>query len=169
VIVGTRAGWLGAAIVLLFGAGCRAPAQARRPAIALTGGRANLDANDDEVTVFQAEGRWRPLTPLEVVPACGLFLGTDGAWQAYGELRRDFWFAERWAITPYGGYGYWEDGDDLVLDYRFEYRAGVELSRLLSDRLRLSIAYLHLSNGGQGSTNPGSQIALVGLTWYLGG
>ena len=150
-------------------AGCRAPEQARRPAIALTGGAANLDANDSEVAVFQAEGRWRPLSALEIVPAGGLFFGTDGAWQAYGELRRDFWFAERWALTPYGGYGYWEDGDDLVLDYRFEYRAGVELSRLLSDRLRVSIAYLHLSNGGQGSTNPGSQVVLAGLTWYLGG
>lgn len=158
----------GAAAILLLGA-CRAPENARRPSLALSGGVANLSANDPSVTVFQLEGRTRPLTTLEIVPAVGFFWAADGAWQAYGDLRRDFWFAERWAITPYGGYGYWEDGDDLVLDYRFEYRGGIELSCLLTDRARLSLAFLHLSNGGQGSTNPGSQVGLLGLTWYLGG
>lgn len=112
---------------------------------------------------FRSFSRWR------LVPAIGYAIAFSGANFLYGDLRRDFWLGDCWAVSPSFGIGSFEDGGRIELGQRLEFRSGLELVYRFRGRYRIGAAIVHLSNGGLSERNPGTEALLLGLSAPVGG
>ena len=110
---------------------------------------------------FGLEYRWRPLGPWAIAPGTGAVIAENGANFVFGDLHRDFSLGRDWWLTPSFGAGLFHDGHGLHLGDELEFQSGLELTRTFRNGLRLGIAGYHLSNGGLGHTNPGTEVAVL--------
>lgn len=74
----------------------------------------------------------------------------------------DIYFGRRFVVTPSFAPHYYNGGNDqLDLDYALEFRSQLEFAYRFDDRSRLGLAVSHYSNAGLGTTNPGTESALL--------
>ena len=72
-------------------------------------------------------------------------------------------------LTVSSGPGYYQHRGDLKnLGNRIEFYSRIELSRVLSRGRRLGLSIGHISNGGLGSSNPGSETICLTFTTPFG-
>jgi lipid A 3-O-deacylase len=107
---------------------------------------------------FHSYGKWR------VVPAVGVVLNNDAAYFIYSELRREFWPGGRWLLSPSFGVGLYDKGRVFDLGHTVEFRSGIELGYRVANSWRVGLAFFHLSNGGIGDRNPGTEALVLSVS-----
>lgn len=112
--------------------------------------------------------RFRPLGKWSLLPAVGATVHDNGAYFVYSELRREFWLGRSWLLVPSFGVGLFEDGKMLDLGHTVEFRSGLEVGRRLENGWRVGAALFHLSNGGIGDRNPGTEALVFSISIPLG-
>lgn len=162
-ITGMAAAWLA-----LLGACApqRAPDGWR---LGLEGGLANFVFDGQETVVARGvELQCGERTRAHLTPVVGLWGADDGAFLAWGGVRRTFWLHERLALTPEAGAGYFDDGEELELSYPLEFRLALEAAVRLPGDWRLGAAFVHLSNANLGPPNLGTEMVVLTLSLPLG-
>jgi hypothetical protein len=102
----------------------------------------------------------------ELVPVLGISATEDGAFWAYGGLRRSFRLGRGWRLTPGFAVSLYEEGSTgKDLGGPLEFRTSVELSHRFARGSSLGLAVYHLSNASIYDDNPGSNSLIV--TWAL--
>jgi hypothetical protein len=130
---------------------------AQRPATSfLVGVGASHLRRFDRSTTVRVEYRHHDLLPWRVQPFVGVDAGEDRSVYAFVGLLRALPVGARLRVTPSIGAGYFTEGE-FVLGFPLEFRSGVELSARLTRALAFGVAVHHVSNGGLGRLNPGSE------------
>ena len=113
-----------------------------------------------------------------IKPFVGVMGTTDEAYYGYGGFYIDFALAELFPETPVvnrivvngnAAVGYYEEGDGKDLGNSLEFRTGAEIAYQFENRMRLGVAFYHISNAGSGSVNPGTEILSAFFALPLGG
>jgi hypothetical protein len=119
------------------------------------------------------EARWAPrfrdrlpecLTLRPILGAAGT---GDGAAWIYAGLAAEWRVAARWVLAPGLGVALRAEGDGKPLGGPVAFRSSIEAARRLGDRLRLGLAFYHLSNASLYKENPGSNSLVVRLAVSL--
>ncbi len=101
-----------------------------------------------------------------VKPWFGAEITTEGSIWAGGGLLYDWNFADDWHATPSVGAGLYHHGSgDTDLDNTIQFRSQLEISYEFDNDLRVGGYISHLSNGGLGDSNPGTEV--IGLSWSV--
>ena len=108
--------------------------------------------------------RFRPVGMWSLLPAVGATVHDNGAYFVYSELRREFRLGGSWLLVPSFGVGFFEDGKKLDLGHTVEFRSGLEVGHRLENGWRVGVALLHLSNGGIGDRNPGTEAIVFSIS-----
>lgn len=108
--------------------------------------------------------RFRPVGKWSLLPAVGATVHDNGAYFVYSELRREFWLGGSWLLVPSFGLGFFEDGKKLDLGHTVEFRSGLEVGHRLENGWRVGVALFHLSNGGIGDRNPGTEALVFSIS-----
>lgn len=108
--------------------------------------------------------RFRPVSKWSLLPAVGATVHDNGAYFVYSEIRREFWMGGTWLLVPSFGVGLFEEGTNLDLGHTVEFRSGLEVGRLLENGWRVGVALFHLSNGGIGDRNPGTEALVFSIS-----
>lgn len=130
-----------------------------RPSVVLGLGASHLRALDRSTT-WRVEYRHRDVLPWRIQPFAGADLGEDRSRYLYLGVLRVLSLGARLRLTPSLGIGHFADGT-FTLGYPLEFRSGVELGLRLGWPLEIGAAVHHLSNGGLGRLNPGSEQLVV--------
>jgi len=155
------------AVAALVCAGCAAPPAPSRPLMSAHVGE--VDVFDDEpLTSFGLEYRFRAENPLHIVPAVGGTIVRDDANFFYADLRCELWLDEHWSISPRAGFGVFQDGSDLDLGAPIEFRTGIELERRMGNGTRIALGLFHISNAGLSDSNPGTEVVLFSFSVPIG-
>ncbi len=93
----------------------------------------------------------------EMKPLAGAFATSDGSVYVHGGIYRDWNFAARWSLTAHLAAGAYGHGDKNDLCNPLQFQEGVDLMHRFNKGWRLGASLRHLSNGGTGSCNPGSE------------
>lgn len=117
-----------------------------------------------ETLRYGMEYRWKPLTHYAIRPAAGVISAENDASYVFLGLRRDFFLGEHWLLTGSFDAGYFEERDELNLGLELEFRSGLEVAYQFANRYRIGVALYHLSNGGFGKRNPGTESVVLSLT-----
>ncbi len=117
-----------------------------------------------ETLRYGMEYRWKPLTQYAIRPAAGVISAENDASYVFLGLRRDFFLGEHWLLTGSFDAGYFEERDELNLGLELEFRSGLEAAYQFDNRYRIGVALYHLSNGGFGKRNPGTESVVLSLT-----
>ncbi len=67
-------------------------------------------------------------------------------------------------MTPSLGLGSFDDGEDVKLGHDLEFRSGIKITYQFKNDWRVGIGLFHLSNGGLGDRNPGTEPVFVGVS-----
>jgi hypothetical protein len=148
---------VGAAASSLSGA--VASASGARPSLVVGLGASHLRALDRSTT-GRIEYRHRDVLPWRIQPFAGADLGEDRSRYVYLGVLRVLPLGWRLRLTPSLGVGHFADGT-FTLGYPLEFRSGVELGVRLPWSLEVGAAVHHVSNGGLGRLNPGSEQVVV--------
>lgn len=128
----------------------------------------HVDAIDNEVDepgVFKLEYRFRPIAKWwNLVPAIGAARSEAGASFIFTDFKKDFFLTGDWVLTASFGVGIFDDGVDVKLGNELEFRSGIKISYLFENDIRVGLALFHLSNGGLGDVNPGTEPAFVSVS-----
>jgi hypothetical protein len=114
----------------------------------------------DRSTTVRFEYRHAPVLPWRVQPFVGVDAGEDRSVYVFAGVLRSVALGSRLQFTPSVGAGHFTEGE-FVLGYPLEFRSGLELSARLADALSIGVAVHHVSNGGLGRLNPGSEQIVV--------
>jgi hypothetical protein len=145
-----------------------APPPDHRPALELSVGVSGIFDEGTQPMRYGGEFFWRPATEWCVTPGLGLAYAAGGASFVFADLRKDFWIDPRWAVSISVGGGLFHEDHGLHLGSEIEFRSGIALSRRFGDRLRVGIAFFHVSNGGLGEDNPGTEALDLLVEFPLG-
>lgn len=122
---------------------------------------------------YGLEYRHKPLTHWLIRPAVGGVTAEHDARYVYAGIRRDFPLGSRWIFTPGFDITSYRRGNGIDLGSELEFRTGLELSWRFSNAWRASFVFYHLSNGGIGDRNPGTNSAVIAVQvpvdWTGGG
>lgn len=132
--------------------------------LAVNAGFVGLFNRFKETLRYGMEYRWKPLSRLKIRPAAGLVMAENDASYLFLGVRRDFQLTPRWVLTGSFDAGYFEERAELNLGLELEFRSGLELAYQFDNRYRTGVALYHLSNGGFGERNPGTESAVINLT-----
>ena len=120
--------------------------------------------NDSTSNVVGAEyrlGRIDDGVLNDVRPAIGFFVSDDESAYGYVGGYWEFDIAENWTFSPYGGIGFYKQGDGKALGQSFEFLTGIETAYQLNSGAQIGAKLYHLSNAGTGDFNPGAEILAV--------
>ncbi|MDT8440841.1 MAG: acyloxyacyl hydrolase [Desulfuromonadales bacterium] len=106
------------------------------------------------------EYRVQPLGDWQLRPVLATGWITDAAWHIAAGLKRDFRIDKGWTLTPGFSVLFFEDGDIVTLGSSIQFKSELEISYRFPGQNRLGLAFFHVSNGGLGDKNPGTE-ALV--------
>ncbi len=151
------------ALGLLTLVACQAAPHPEPHMLTLTAGAVGI-FDDEESNRFGVEYRFGEHTDWKLIPSVGLAWSDDDAYFLSTELRRNFWIAERFVVTPSFGFGYFDESDSLDLGGEFEFREGLEVTYCFEGDWRIGLALFHLSNGGLFGSNPGTEALVLSLT-----
>jgi hypothetical protein len=93
----------------------------------------------------------------DVIPTAGVMVRAQGSLYAYGGIRADIPWGERWTFSPGWAAGLYNRTPDFDLGGPLEFRTSLELAYRLPNGSRVGVCFYHLSNGGLFTRNPGSE------------
>ena len=123
-----------------------------------------LDNDIDNPGVLKVEYRFRPRAKWLLAPSLGAARSGNGASFVFADIERDFFPGKRWVITPSFGLGSFDDGEDVRLGHSLEFRSGIKFAYQFDNNWRFGIGLFHLSNGGLGDSNPGTEPMFLSLS-----
>ena len=88
------------------------------------------------------------------------FVYTDAeAYYGYGGLSGDLYFGDCKCIviTPSLAAGWYNDGSEIKLGHKVEFRSGGDITYRFKNNVRIGLGFFHLSNANLGNRNPGSE------------
>lgn len=145
--------------VLLSSAGLAQSTEAEKPAYVVVGGglAGVLDSQKQIIGMaeFQPKLRAGPF---------GTWIGAQASDQEYylgAGLLLDWYVTEHIFITPSFGAGVYGEHHGVNLGSALEFRSGIECGYDMKESGRVSIGFWHLSNGGLGDINPGTEIVAL--------
>lgn len=160
----------GAALVAISVTGTTGAARADDPAfIAIGAGAYDWNRQKDEGTEVRIEyrhdekifGIFKPLLAAAATDTDSYFVGAG--------VLVDVYLGNRLVLSPSFAPHYYNGGNNrLDLDHPLEFRSQLELAYRMDDRSRIGIAVSHYSNAGLGTTNPGTESAIVYYAYPLG-
>jgi hypothetical protein len=154
-----------AAVVLGIGPGAL-PARGEGPELALYAG--SYDVAKTRSVEGGLEYRFRSRR-WQLVPTVGAAATGDGAFWAYGGLRRPFRLSPAWRLTPGFAVSLYEAGSTgKDLGGLVEFRSSIELSRRFA-RGSLGLTVHHLSHARIYQDNPGSNSVILSWAFPLSG
>ena len=104
---------------------------------------------------------YRPTVEYHTIrPWAGMEFGYDIIYLAGGILT-NLHVTDKLSLTPSFGIGIYSSNEGIQLGSTLEFRSGVELSYGFHNDKRLGFHFGHVSNGGLGQKNPGSEILKV--------
>jgi hypothetical protein len=142
---------------------------AERPQVQLNAGVVGLLNRASNSWRYGGEYRFSPLGPWRLRPALGAVVAENDARYYFVGLRRDFPLSGRWVLTPGFDITSYDEGRGIDLGSELEFRSGLELSHPVHRNWRLGIGVYHLSNGGFGDRNPGTNSLVGSLVIPVGG
>jgi hypothetical protein len=164
---------LGAVCLLLVAGPAPWVAAAEVAAVALAAGA--YDTGDPDEGTGEAGVEWRGagwwrerLAPrLALRPILGASVTTDRAAWGYAGLLADWRVAPRWLLAPSFAVSLFDPGDGKELGGPVEFRSAIEAAYEVGPRLRLGLAFYHLSNAGLYDDNPGSNslVLVLATSW----
>lgn len=123
-----------------------------------------LDNNDGAAVAGGLE--WMSNKRLWIFqPIVGAMVTSEGSLYGYAGLATDFFFGNRWVLTPSFAVGAYSEGDGVDLGHVLEFRSSIALSYRFDDRSRLGLRFYHLSNADIGDENPGVEV--LDLTYSI--
>ena len=140
--------------------------------INITAGQVGVFDNLNSPQRYGLEYRFKSFPGLRgfrLIPAIGFAISHNGAKFIYSDLRHDFYLNGRWVLTPSFGAGSFDDSREINLGNRLEFRSGIEISRIFSNKMQAGIALFHLSNGGISQKNPGTEALVFSLCFPIHG
>lgn len=143
-------------MVAFIAAGVCAPAQAQSDLLSLSIGYYDINDNEDAVD-FRAEYRWDDPLVWVIKPWAGVEASSDAAFYALGGLLADIKVGSGFLITPSFGAGLYADGGGKELGSAVEFRSQLEMGWEFEGGARVGVAGGHISNGGLGDKNPGTE------------
>lgn len=126
----------------------------------ITAGQIGILDNIDGPQRYGLEYRFKSFADprgFRLIPAIGAATSSNGAYFIYSDLMHDFYLNDRWILIPSFGLGIFSDSEAVNLGNDLEFRSGIELAYQLSNKIRLGLAFFHLSNGGISNQNPGTE------------
>ena len=94
-------------------------------------------------------------------PIAGIMTNTDMGGDIYAGVAVDFFFGNRWVVTPsFAPSLYWR-GSSKDLGQMLEFRSSIDVAYRFDDRSRLGLELYHLSNAGLDKHNPGTEVLLA--------
>lgn len=94
-------------------------------------------------------------------PIAGVMFNSDMGGDAYAGVAIDFFFGNRWVVTPgFAPSAYWR-GSSKNLGEILEFRSSIDVAYRFDDRSRLGLELYHLSNAGLDKHNPGTEVLLL--------
>jgi lipid A 3-O-deacylase len=123
-----------------------------------------LDSDIDNPGVLKIEYRFRPRGKWLLAPAMGAARSENGASFVFTDLERDFYPGRHWVVTGSFGLGSFDDGEDVRLGHSLEFRSGIKIAYQFENHWRLGVGLFHLSNGGLGDRNPGTEPIFLSLS-----
>lgn len=113
----------------------------------------------DTATDFRLEYRHDKPLFWKIKPWFGAEATTDGTMWGGGGILADFHLADNIYVTPSFGAGlYTEGGSDRDLDSPLEFRSQLEGGYEFMNGHRVGVSFGHMSNGGTGDHNPGTEV-----------
>jgi len=102
----------------------------------------------------------RSWTPREggrfsLIPVFGIARSSKDAVFGYAGFRSDFNVTQKWRLTPGFAVGAYSRRGDIDLGGPVEFRSSLDISRAVSDRVRIGVALSHISNARLYDRNPG--------------
>ncbi len=102
----------------------------------------------------------RPWKPREgrrfsLIPVLGITGSSRAALFGYAGFRSDFNVTQKWRLTPGFAVGFYDRNGDINLGGPVEFRSSLDISRAVSDRMRIGVALFHISNARLYDRNPG--------------
>lgn len=152
----------GAAVVVgaFSGVGGFAPraAVAQDPSfLTLSLGYFDIIHNDD--TALAGGIEWMSTKRLWIFqPMVGAMATTDASLYGYAGFGTDFFFGNRWVVTPSIAIGAYSEGDGKDLGHTIEFRSAITIAYRFDNRSRVGLRFYHLSNAGLGDDNPGVEV-----------
>jgi lipid A 3-O-deacylase len=154
----------GAAVVVgaFSGMGGFAPhtAAAQDPSLlTLSLGYFDIIDNDDSALAGGVE--WMSGKRLWIFqPMVGVMATTEASLYGYAGVGTDFFFGNRWVLTPSIAVGAYSDGDGKDLGHTIEFRSAITIAYRFDNHSRLGLRFYHLSNAGLGGdgNNPGVEV-----------
>lgn len=148
----------GAVAVVTFSGLAASDAAADDPSFVTLGlGYFDIVHKDGEALVGGAE--WMSNQRLWIFqPMVGGMATTDGSLYGYAGFGTDFFFGNRWVITPSIAIGAYSEGGGMDLGHVVEFRSAITFAYRFNDRSRLGLRFYHLSNAGLGDDNPGVEV-----------
>ena len=123
-----------------------------------------LDDDVDNPAAYKIEYRFEPRTKWLLAPSIGAARSENSASFVFVDLEKDFFLGDRWVITPNFGLGSFDNGKDVKLGHELEFRSGLKLAYRSKSGWRFGVSLFHLSNGGLGDRNPGTEPAFLSLS-----
>jgi hypothetical protein len=117
---------------------------------------------------YGVEYRFRPQWGWRLRPVLGAVVAENDARFYFAGLRRDFPLSGRFTFTPGFDVTSYDRGRGVDLGSELEFRTGLEVSYRLYRDWRAGIALYHLSNGGFGDRNPGTNAVVLTLAMPVG-
>lgn len=120
--------------------------------------------NDDQALAGGVE--WMSNQRLWILqPLVGAMITSEASLYGYAGFGTDFFFGNRWVLTPSIAIGAYSEGDGRDLGHVVEFRSSISLAYRFDDRSRLGLRFYHLSNAGLGDDNPGVEV--LDLTYSI--
>lgn len=92
-------------------------------------------------------------------PMIGAMATTDATLYGYAGFGTDFFFGNRWVVTPSIAVGAYSEGDGKDLGHTVEFRSAITVAYRFDNRSRVGLRFYHLSNAGLGDgRNPGVEV-----------
>jgi len=134
--------------------------------IAVSAGAFNFSKSE---TVAEAGLELRvPLSRFGLYGAGGFNATEDSSYWAWAGVQRPVPVGRRWAVVPGFGVALYEEGDGKDLGGVVEFRSSLEVALELGRRAQLGVMVYHLSNAGLYDLNPGSNSAVLVLSFPVG-
>ncbi len=124
---------------------------------------AAFDQNLDDPGVIKVEYRFRPFSKWQLSPIVGGARSASDASFVFSALEKDFYFGRHWVLAPSFGIGLFDDGENIDLGSKAEFRSGIKAGFLFKSNWRFSLELFHLSNGGLSDRNPGTEPIFLSL------
>jgi lipid A 3-O-deacylase len=119
----------------------------------------------DDRKVFYGSLEYRPPLEFHRIRPWAICEFSDCFFYGAVGMLMDFNLTDNFVFTPSFGAGYYSQENGIRLGDPLEFRSAAELGWRFDRSSRLTVSYGHLSNGGIGSINPGTEF--LKITWLV--